>query len=248
MSHSEESSNFRHSCFHWWKCEYDSTHPNQPCYLCLKKPHKLGCKVKMRAAQDEKWAEWREDEDFYAEIRQIVEARLQRGESKADIRRLLQITPTPVNGPNLEASSSDSLPTPFPIFYRANPRAQASTAPFACDTIPTASHYSEPLPCLPRTIFTTSTHYLSNPSPLLDQKSITSSRLSSKEDLPPAEIDPNFSDPTTQMDLWSFGNFPQHPFDDPNLSQTLLPPSNANFDPSERSDLEDETQDWYQTS
>lgn len=198
----------------------------------------------MKVTQDEKWAEWIEDEEFYSEIRQMVKARLREGQSKDDIRRLLQDTTTVANGPTLVTNSPYSS-RPSPILYRTNPREDASATPFAFDTIHAASHYAEPPTYSPTTLFPPYLHYVSNPSSLQPSESDPPG-LPLEKDLPPAEFDPNFSDATTQMDLWTPSMLPQHSFSNPYLFQTQLPPSNAYFDPSEPFDSE--SQQWYQTN
>jgi hypothetical protein len=185
----------------------------------------------MRVNEDEKWAEWNSNEDFYAEVRQMVEIRLNRGESKEAIRRLLQS-----EAPTTVANGAIPSSTPF-------------TNPLAFDTIQTVSHSSAPPTDSPTTLFTPSTssfYSMSNPSFFPPQMPTPSLGLPFEEFYQPAtEIEPNFSEATTQ-DPWSSDNFPQLSFGTTYNTQTPLPPSNESFDPSGFYASTAESQNWYQ--
>jgi hypothetical protein len=103
-------------CLYSRKCNYETTNPNGSCELCLKDPHlTLECGPKLRSKEDNRWAEWNSTDEFFAEIRQLVELRLQRGESQDDIRRLLQVSSRDDSPPLLTNNTISPPSTTSPL-------------------------------------------------------------------------------------------------------------------------------------
>jgi hypothetical protein len=177
-------------------------------------PHELACGLKVSSKEDTGWTEWNDTEDFFGEVRQMVERRLRLGESQEDILRLLRVS-DPEDHTSLMESNPDLPSTTSPLSHRLSPHEETSSALSSTDIMTTQMTQwatNEPpmkYPILPIPPSTPG-FSVSNSTPF--QPQFLPLGVSSEGYLPSAGIGQITPNPSTD-DIWWADNLIQQSFD-----------------------------------